>query len=173
LKPVQLTPAAKSDIADASRWYESRREGLGDEFLDRVDEAIGEIARAPEGFQKVYKQARRVTLEQFRDHALWYVVRPDRSLVIGCLSGKRAALRLLLGSPRAYPARDFKAACLCGKYSIKFFIGQSLGIPRLHAGRIEKSRIECDAAKRLRCVLDLKPITFPDIPRQTVSRTVC
>ncbi len=87
--PVFVTPEARGEINAAAEWYGSKREELRQQFYDRVDEAAEKIERAPEGFQKVYKDARRVTLEQFKDWALWYLARPDKSLVIGCLSGRR------------------------------------------------------------------------------------
>jgi len=34
-------------MAEAARWYESHREGLGIEFLDAVDVAVARIAETP------------------------------------------------------------------------------------------------------------------------------
>ncbi len=33
---VHLRPDAETDIAEAAKWYEKQRKGLGDEFLDEV-----------------------------------------------------------------------------------------------------------------------------------------
>jgi hypothetical protein len=41
-------PEAEDDIADAYAWYESRRPGLGEEFLSCVDACIEAILRTPQ-----------------------------------------------------------------------------------------------------------------------------
>lgn len=37
---VRKLPLAEQDALDAAVWYEQRRTGLGDEFLDEVDRAV-------------------------------------------------------------------------------------------------------------------------------------
>ncbi len=89
MKPVRLTHVAESDIAEAAAWYEAEREGLGVQFVDRVQQAIDRIAENPMGYAKVIEDARRAPLEQF-PYGLWYRVEPDESVVIACLHGKRS-----------------------------------------------------------------------------------
>ena len=88
-KHVVVSAAAERDIESAAAWYEARREGLGQEFYDKVLEAIGKIEANPEGFAKVFRDARKVYLRKFTAIALWYKIMPDESLVIACLSSKR------------------------------------------------------------------------------------
>ena len=45
---VTLRPEAEADIEDAARWYEERRKGLGDEFLDEVLHTLGSIEGNPD-----------------------------------------------------------------------------------------------------------------------------
>ena len=71
-------------------YYEAQKEGLGAEFYERIDEAVGKIRARPEGYRKVFKELRRCNLRQFRDFALWFEVLPDNSLVIACLSSRRS-----------------------------------------------------------------------------------
>lgn len=40
-------PEASAELEDAAAWYESRRTGLGVEFVEAVDFALDEIARWP------------------------------------------------------------------------------------------------------------------------------
>lgn len=42
--PLVLTAAAESDLDDAATWYERQSTGLGQEFLDQVDECLNRIA---------------------------------------------------------------------------------------------------------------------------------
>ena len=47
-KPVEASPEARTEILEASAYYEDAREGLGDDFLDCVQEGFARIAEAPE-----------------------------------------------------------------------------------------------------------------------------
>ena len=85
---VRLSPAARKDIADAARFYEGRRDGLGGEFVDRVDEAIARIELNAAGYAVVFEGLRKCQLRQFTDYALWFAVRGN-ALVIACVSGRR------------------------------------------------------------------------------------
>jgi len=38
-----LHPAAAADVEEAFRWYEARRDGLGDEFLEVVQSGLESI----------------------------------------------------------------------------------------------------------------------------------
>ena len=88
MKPVVFTKLAQREVDTAAAWYEREREGVGQQFYDRVQEAAEKIQRAPEGFQERYKGVRRAGLRQFTDWGLWYKVLPDNSVVIGCLSAR-------------------------------------------------------------------------------------
>jgi hypothetical protein len=47
VKPVLVRPAAAADIEEAFLWYERKRPGLGEEFLEIVNAAMGDIAVIP------------------------------------------------------------------------------------------------------------------------------
>jgi hypothetical protein len=50
VNPPVLRAAAAADVEEAWLWYEAQREGLGDEFLQVVQEAIESIsASTPSG----------------------------------------------------------------------------------------------------------------------------
>jgi toxin ParE1/3/4 len=61
---VVLTTNARNDIAGAADWYEAKREGLGDEFLGKVDEALDSIGSNPLAYRKVFGENRRCNLEK-------------------------------------------------------------------------------------------------------------
>lgn len=89
MKPVVVNNIAQREIDTAAAFYESRRDGFGAKFIERVVEALERIEIAPEGYQPVFKDLRRVNLRQFRDYALWFQVRPDMSIVVACLSSRK------------------------------------------------------------------------------------
>ncbi len=89
MKRVVIPVFAEGEIDLAAAWHEERREGLGQQFYDRVLEAIERIEENPVGYAKVYRDARKIQLRQFHDWALWFKIMPDNSLIIACLSSKR------------------------------------------------------------------------------------
>jgi plasmid stabilization system protein ParE len=60
-----LLPAAKRDVKKAYEWYEEQKAGLGEIFLERVEECLEAIGRTPKAFQLVLKDARRAIVKQF------------------------------------------------------------------------------------------------------------
>jgi hypothetical protein len=45
--PIRISEEADAEVAEAARWYETHRTGLGVEFLDVVDAAVTRIAETP------------------------------------------------------------------------------------------------------------------------------
>ena len=48
MKPSQLSELASAELAEAVRWYEERRPGLGGRFFDAVNHAVELIEAHPE-----------------------------------------------------------------------------------------------------------------------------
>lgn len=48
MRRVKVLPGAREEIRAAMRWYESRRPGLGVEFVAIIDEALRQVAETPE-----------------------------------------------------------------------------------------------------------------------------
>ena len=47
MNTVWLLSAALADIEAARQWYEAQRPGLGDEFVDAVDDAMESVLAFP------------------------------------------------------------------------------------------------------------------------------
>jgi plasmid stabilization system protein ParE len=45
--PVRISEEADAEMAEAARWYEAHRAGLGIDFLDAVDNTVAGIAGTP------------------------------------------------------------------------------------------------------------------------------
>lgn len=86
--PLILTPAAEADIANAKAWYNLQREGLGDEFVLCVEEALARIRRIPEGATEVYPGVRRVVMRRF-PYGVFYRIDPDQIGVIAVYHSRR------------------------------------------------------------------------------------
>jgi len=51
-----VRPEAEADIEEAHAWYENRAVGLGDRFLDAVEETIGLVRNAPQRFPEKHRE---------------------------------------------------------------------------------------------------------------------
>jgi plasmid stabilization system protein ParE len=96
VSPSVLRPAAAADVEDAWRWYEARREGLGDEFLDAVQASLESICAHPEAAPLVHGDIRRLLLRRF-PYGLFYRLIRGQVVVVACFHAKR--------SPRVWRTR--------------------------------------------------------------------
>jgi plasmid stabilization system protein ParE len=60
-----VAPEAEIDLAEAYVWYESRRTGLGEEFLSSIDACMASIRRQPSMYPVVYEAYRRALIRRF------------------------------------------------------------------------------------------------------------
>ncbi len=49
---ISVAPEAEEEITEAALWYESKRSGLGIEFVAAIDRALERIAVAPSSYAK-------------------------------------------------------------------------------------------------------------------------
>jgi plasmid stabilization system protein ParE len=83
-----IAPEVEQDLAEASAWYESRRAGLGEEFLSCVDACIAAILRMPELQAIVHKQYRRALVRRF-PYAVFYEYEADTVTVYSIFHAAR------------------------------------------------------------------------------------
>jgi plasmid stabilization system protein ParE len=88
----RISEEAAAEVAEAARWYETHRAGLGVEFLDAVDTAVTRIAETPRmgsPVPGVSDQAiRRRPVRRFPYHVV-YVVLPDRLQILAIAHDRR------------------------------------------------------------------------------------
>src|SRR5580692_3383136 len=60
-----VAPEAELDVTEAYVWYESRRAGLGEEFLSAVDASMERIRRQPTIYPRVHEEYRRALVRRF------------------------------------------------------------------------------------------------------------
>ena len=86
--PIRLRPEALDELAEAWRWYEGQRQGLGDEFRACVDAVMAEIARAPLLSAKVQGEVRRRIVRRF-PFSVIYLSEPDHAEVLAVFHSAR------------------------------------------------------------------------------------
>lgn len=72
---MRIRSRAKRDILEAALWYESRRMGLGVQFVQDVDTTVARILENPLQFPIYEEPARRVLLSRF-PYAVYYQPAP-------------------------------------------------------------------------------------------------
>jgi plasmid stabilization system protein ParE len=86
--PVVLRSAALAEIESAYRWYERERFGLGEEFLEVVNNMKAVIAADPDRFPVVHRDIRRAVLGRF-PYSIFYRVKAQHVIVISCFHSRR------------------------------------------------------------------------------------
>ena len=61
---IQIEERAKLEIAEAFEWYEIQKNGLGEDFLNSLDNAFKAIKKAPKGYSQI-KNHRQFPLNNF------------------------------------------------------------------------------------------------------------
>ena len=85
---LYLQTAAINDLQDAVDWYETQKQGLGQEFLSAVGEILGFIEENPLVFTQVYRQKRRAALRRF-PYNIIYAIEGNTIRVSAIMHGKK------------------------------------------------------------------------------------
>jgi plasmid stabilization system protein ParE len=83
-----VRPEAERDLAAACDWYERKRVGLSDEFLDCVVESMRVLEQEPELARLYYRNFRRVRLRRF-PYKVFYQVIGGRVVIFRVLHAKQ------------------------------------------------------------------------------------
>ena len=85
-----LRRKAKHDLADARRWYDERRSGLGQEFLSCVEATLSAIQEHPRIFPRVDPRVRRAKTERF-PYGIFYRIDGETVRVFAILHHARSS----------------------------------------------------------------------------------
>ena len=75
---------AEGQAARARDWYDDQLEGLGDQFIAELENAIEKALEHPLQYQKIYLEIRRVLVRRF-PYALFFVFSKSRVVVLAVL----------------------------------------------------------------------------------------
>ena len=71
---ARLHDEAEREVQQAFQFFESRRQGLGDEFVIAVDRAIAEISLSPERWPTLVSNIRRRVVRKFKYGVIYHVL---------------------------------------------------------------------------------------------------
>lgn len=81
---VELHPEALLELEAAVSWYEEQGPGMGERFIESVDDAFARAAEAPFAWPILEEDIRRVLTRVF-PYAILYTPEPDRIHVIAVM----------------------------------------------------------------------------------------
>jgi toxin ParE1/3/4 len=87
-RTLVVTPETEAEIDQAKEWYLSQSLLAATRFRDAVEVALETIERNPEQYQVVYRQTRRVLLEEY-PYALFYTLTETQVTVVSCFHTAR------------------------------------------------------------------------------------
>ncbi|MBX3434677.1 MAG: type II toxin-antitoxin system RelE/ParE family toxin [Pirellulales bacterium] len=86
--PIQFEPEAEADLRHAIQWYDGCREGLGREFVQRVDQALQTIAVNTRLFAESYGPVRQALVDRFL-YSICFEIIGSRVHVLAVLHARR------------------------------------------------------------------------------------
>ena len=87
-RTLVVAPEAEAEINQAKEWYLGQSWLAAARFRDAVDLALEMIERNPEQYQVVYRQTRRVLVDEF-PYAVFYTVTETLVTVVSCFHTAR------------------------------------------------------------------------------------
>jgi toxin ParE1/3/4 len=96
-----LRPAAVADLHQAYEWYQAKRPGLGEEFLQAVRASVERPVAAPAAHSAAHREARRILVRQFAYGLFFSMVDEtvERDSGQDSSAGRLNALRASAGDP--------------------------------------------------------------------------
>jgi plasmid stabilization system protein ParE len=90
--PLRISEEAEAEMAEAARWYEQHRVGLGLEYLAAVDASVARIGENPRIGSRTPgvddEEVRRVFVRRFSYHVV-YIELPDRVQILAVAHDRR------------------------------------------------------------------------------------
>jgi hypothetical protein len=93
-RPVRLSALAAQDLQQARDWFDAREAGMGDKFLNSVEDALDRISRNAEQYQIALLDLRRAPVRPFNYSLSLSAMRADLGPA-ACRRGSRVAAMLL------------------------------------------------------------------------------
>jgi hypothetical protein len=88
MRKFRILPSARLEMLDASDFYDSKSEGLGERFLSEVDKGIAVIIEAPKRWPQPYRGFHRYRIDPF-PHGIFYKVLKTEIVVVAVADLRR------------------------------------------------------------------------------------
>ena len=79
-KNIIFRAISDAEFIESAAWYEDQRQGLGAEFIERVENVLDNIAENPQLYPVVFRDIREAFVSKF-PYCVYYRVKADRIVV--------------------------------------------------------------------------------------------
>jgi toxin ParE1/3/4 len=84
-----LRRVAEQEFDDSIAYYESEREGLGQEFRAAIEQLFQNIADNPERFRKLTGDVRRAVVTRRFPFVIHFLIEPERIMILSVFHASR------------------------------------------------------------------------------------
>ena len=84
----RFLPPALAELDEAAHYYDQERQGLGDEFLEEIEQSISRILGFPEAWGEMSPQIRRCLTRRF-PYGIVYQILDQEILIVAVMHLKR------------------------------------------------------------------------------------
>ncbi len=88
-RPLRFRPQARAEFDEVADEYERRADGLGVDFVARVQVVLDRIAASPEQVRIVFKDIRRINVRRF-PYAVYYRIDPAEIVILAVIHVRRS-----------------------------------------------------------------------------------
>jgi len=85
---VVFRTAAQVEFDKAAIWYNDQHQGLGEEFVQEIDDVVSQAATHPERYPVVAGDVRRAVARRF-PYSVFFRIRADTLVVLAVFHGRR------------------------------------------------------------------------------------
>ena len=86
---ITLRKEAQKDIEEIYEWYELKRDGLGEEFLNCIDEVLSTLTFNSKIYPTVFKNIRRAFVRRF-PFGIFYLEEEDSIIIFAVLHARKS-----------------------------------------------------------------------------------
>jgi toxin ParE1/3/4 len=92
-RPIRIGESAAAELAEAVRWYEARRPGLGGDFRDAIGAAFDRIRQQPDAGSRIRAPSmvalRRLLIPRFSYQVIYYARDEEIAIVAVAHTSRR------------------------------------------------------------------------------------
>lgn len=88
MPPLIVRPEAQAELLEVQKWYNSQRDGLGQQFVEAIDELFDRIRTNPRMHAPSKKEVRRGKVGKF-PYVVYYRTFENHTEVLAVLHGRR------------------------------------------------------------------------------------
>ena len=85
---LRIRLAALQDMDDAYAWYETQKPGLGEDFLQAVDDVMASLVESPMRYRVLVLDTRQALVRRFPYRVLYRIL-GDEVVVVACFHASR------------------------------------------------------------------------------------